>query len=205
MVTAHVCDNSNCNPLDSSRLRKVAEVISFHIEGTGRSVEVESVMRCITARFNKASGADITSEKKKQIKVIKGVLTTLTRLQKKLEDASINPSHIAGVAEHYKFRIGLIEASLGHEKRTKKGGMNWQAREAGAMVAYAFAYHGAKVTFGSRPGSDEPSTAFGRAVKGVLDALDIRADWRRPTEDAIKLAVKIEQEIYRAQEADFYE
>ncbi|MGX0975605.1 hypothetical protein ACSSVY_001315, partial [Roseovarius sp. MBR-51] len=145
------------------------------------------------------------SEKKKKIKVIKGVLATLTRLQKKLEDASINPSHIAGVAERYKFRIGLIEASIGHEKRTKKGGVNWQARDAAAMVAFAFAYHGAKLTFGTRPGSDEPSTAFGRAVKGVLDALDIRADWRRPTEDAIKLAIKIEHEIHRAQETGFYD
>ncbi len=176
-------------------LFRVAQAIAPELELSLNVVEIESVQRALKPR-----GPDVLDKvellnSRNKIKAIESALKTLDRARVKLEGVEIPTGRISDAEVSYRLLLGLLRITAGPEKLSTKGGVNWPAREVAKIVAQAFAYHGAKVTFGIKPDGTGPSTAYGRAVELALKELGVKAHWRRPAKFGVKVAKEITADI----------
>ena len=83
-------------------------------------------------------------------------------------------------------------------RRNRIGGRNPAAYIISEGMRRVFRRLRKKITYGNN-GSGGPSTEFGREVEYALGAFGVRADWRRPTEEATNTQGKIAARLLKCQ------
>ncbi|WP_143710421.1 hypothetical protein [Tabrizicola sp. TH137] len=85
--------------------------------------------------------------------------------------------------------------------RIRKGGRNPAAYDVAELIRRIFRRQRIKITLGTEPNSDQPSTDFGRAVLHSLGDFGIKAGWRGPAREAFDKQREIEWRLSRICEA----
>ncbi len=75
--------------------------------------------------------------------------------------------------------------------RSSKGGKNWASYDIAHGIAQIYKKLGRTITFGHDNGV--PTTEFGRAVCGALEAFSVQSNWREPARQA-SVEAKLEGE-----------
>lgn len=86
-------------------------------------------------------------------------------------------------------------------KRIRTGGRNLAAYDVSELIRRIFRRQRRAITFGTSGETDNPSTAFGRAVCRALGHFGVKAGWRRPAMEAFDKQRRIQERMRRICEA----
>jgi hypothetical protein len=88
--------------------------------------------------------------------------------------------------EHLADVLAQDATSLSDWSRTRlrKGGKNLAAYDVAEMMRRLFRRQRRRITYGTEPTSDLPSTDFGRAVRAALGDFGVKSGWRSPARQA---------------------
>ncbi len=79
--------------------------------------------------------------------------------------------------------------------RIRKGGRNPAAYDVAELMRRVFRRQGRRITYGTEPNSDHPSTEFGIAVLHALGDFGIKAGWRGPAREAFDKQGRIQNRL----------